>query len=69
MIGPADNGVEVVLTLREGVPITIKLADVSPGLPLTSGQRTEIEFGMRSGYGGGHGIDLMTLIHREFLIP
>lgn len=69
VISVPESGVEVALTLRPGVPVAIRLADVSPGLPLTADQKSAYESGLRSGYGGGHGVDSMTLIHRSYLIP
>lgn len=64
-----QDGVEIALTLRAGVPVTIRLADVSQGLPLEGNQREAFNSGLRSGYGGGHGIDSMTLLHRKYQIP
>jgi hypothetical protein len=63
------SGVEVGLTLRAGVPVTIKVADVSSSLPLNSEQRAEFETALRSGFGGGHSIDSTTLIHRKYEFP
>lgn len=69
VIGPSPDGVEIILTLQAGVPVTIRLADVSRGLPLDDAQQAALNAGLRSGYGGGHGIDSMTLIHRTITLP
>jgi hypothetical protein len=47
----------------------VKLADISHGLPMDENQRAAFESGLRSGYGGGHCIDSVALIHREHSIP
>lgn len=69
VIGSTRDGVEIALTLLAGSPVAIKLGDVSSGLPLDEIQQAAFDTGMRSGYGGGHGIDSMTLIHRAYSIP
>lgn len=69
VIGVPEGGVEVELMLRAGVPVTIRLADITPGLPLDEHQQAAFASGLRSGYGGGHGIDSTTLIHRVYAIP
>ncbi len=69
IIRAPEDGVEVAVTLRAGVPVTVRLADMSRGLPLDARQRAAFESGLRSGFGGGHGVDSMTLIHRKYQIP
>lgn len=69
VISPAQEGVEIALTLKPGIPVTIRLADISPGLPLNADQQAAFDSGLRSGYGGGHGVDSMTLVHREYKLP
>lgn len=69
VISVPESGVEISLTLRAGVPVTVKLADVSQDLPLHTDQRKAFEASFRSGFGGGHGIDSMTLVHRKYSIP
>jgi hypothetical protein len=64
-----SGGVEIAVTVRAGVPVTVRLADVSRGMPLDDRQRVAFEQMPRSGYGGGHGIDSMTLIHRAYRLP
>ncbi len=61
-------GVEVALKLRAGVPVTVRLADASPSLPAVGGQTGEIGSALRTGFGGGHGIDSMTLIQRQYRV-
>jgi hypothetical protein len=69
IIHAPENSIEIAVTLRTGVPVTIKLADMSSGLPLDASQRAAFETGLRSGFGGGHGVDSMTLITRRYQIP
>jgi hypothetical protein len=49
--------------------VTTRLAAISPDLPLNADQQAAFETGLRSGYGGGHGVDSMTLVHREYKLP
>ena len=68
VIGLPADGVEVALKLRAGVPVTVRLADASPSLPPVGGQATEMGSALRTGFGGGHGIDSMTLIQRQYTV-
>jgi hypothetical protein len=64
---PAD-GVNFTIKLRTGVPVTVRIADVSLSLPEFESYPQQLTNPLRTGYGGGHGIDSMTLIHREYTI-
>lgn len=62
------DGVEIGIQLLPGVPVTIRLADVSPSLPTFENQPDQEILSLRTGYGGGHGVDSMTLIHRRYIL-
>jgi hypothetical protein len=65
VIGESPEGVEVTLELRPGVPVQVRLGDVSLSLPALAGEAASL---LRTGYGGGHGIDSMTLVMRTYTI-
>jgi hypothetical protein len=60
------EGVEIGIKLLAGTPVTIQLADVSLSLPAFGGSAGQDALPERTGYGGGHGVDWMTLIHRRY---
>ena len=66
LVGVPAEGVELALDLRPGVPLAFRLGDVSPGWPALGEQADLILTTLRTGYGGGHGIDGMSLIHRRY---
>lgn len=66
VIALPPEGVEIGIKLLPGTPVTIRLADVSLSLPAREGKAVQELSSLRSGYGGGHGIDSMTLIHRRY---
>jgi hypothetical protein len=68
VIGVPPEGVEVTVKLRPGVPVTVRLGDVSLSLPELAGQTGQVTSPLRTGFGGGHGIDSMTLIHRRYAL-
>jgi hypothetical protein len=68
VIGVPPEGVDVMVKLRPGVPVTIRLGDVSLSLPELDGQTGQVTSPLRTGFGGGHGIDSMTLIHRRYAL-
>jgi hypothetical protein len=66
VVGVPAEGVEVAVDLLAGVPLQIRLGDVSLALPAFEGQPVLTTSPWRTGYGGGHGIDGMLLIHRQY---
>jgi len=68
IIGAPAEGTEVALQVRTGAVVQVRLGDVSLGLPVFKSQPDDVAWGLRTGYGGGHGIDAMTLIHRQYRI-
>jgi len=62
---PAE-GVEIGLKLLPGIPVTIQLADVSLDLPRSGNLPGLYALPLRTGFGGGHGVDGMTLLHRYY---
>jgi hypothetical protein len=68
VIALPPEGVEIGVKLLAGTPVTIRLADVSLSLPALEGSAIQDASPLRTGYGGGHGVDWMTLIHRRFTL-
>jgi hypothetical protein len=66
VIALAPEGVEIGVKLLAGAPVTIRLADVSLTLPALEGSAVQDAPPLRTGYGGGHGVDWMTLVHRRY---
>ncbi|MGE5250218.1 MAG: M20/M25/M40 family metallo-hydrolase [Bacteroidota bacterium] len=62
---PAE-GVEIGLKLLPGIPVTIRLADVSLELPPLANRPGLYAVPLRTGFGGGHGVDGMTLLQRYY---
>lgn len=62
----SSEGVEIRLKLLPGIPVTIQLADVSLELPPLGNHPSLYSLPMRTGFGGGHGVDGMTLLHRYY---
>lgn len=68
MIGLASDGINITVKLQPGVPVNVRIADVTPSLPEIDGLPVQLSTPLRTGYGGGHGVDSMTLIHREYTV-
>jgi hypothetical protein len=68
VIALPPEGVEIGVKLLAGAPVTIRLADVSLGLPAFEGSIRQGASPLRTGYGGGHGVDWMTLVHRRYML-
>lgn len=68
VIAVPPEGVEIGIKLLAGSPVTVRLGDVSLSLPELEGSADLDESPLRTGYGGGHGIDGMTLIHRWYTL-
>jgi hypothetical protein len=66
VIALPPEGVEIGVKLLAGTPVTIRVADVSLSLPAFEGSPSQEASPLRTGFGGGHGIDWMTLIHRRY---
>ena len=66
VIALPSGGVEIKMKLLPGTPVTIRLADVSPGLPPLDIRTNLFALPLRTGFGGGHGVDGMTLLHRDY---
>ena len=66
VIALPPEGVEIGVKLLAGTPVTIRVADVSLSLPAFEGSPSQEVSPLRTGFGGGHGIDWMTLIHRRY---
>lgn len=62
---PAE-GVEIAIKLVAGSPVIIRLADVNPKLPTLDNRANLNALPLRTGFGGGHGVDGMTLLHRYY---
>ncbi len=68
VIALPPEGVEIKIKLLAGTPVTIRLADVSLGLPPLENRTNLNALPLRTGFGGGHGVDGMTLLHRYYLL-
>lgn len=66
VIALPPEGVEIEIKLLAGTPVIIRLADVSPGLPPVDNHANLYALPLRTGFGGGHGVDGMTLLHRYY---
>ncbi len=66
VIALPSEGVEIKMKLLAGTPVTIRLADVSVGLPPLDNRTNLDALPLRTGFGGGHGVDGMTLVHRYY---
>ena len=69
VIALPPEGVEIAIKLLADTPVTIRLADVSLGLPPLDNRTNLYALPMRTGFGGGHGVDGMTLLHRIYKLP
>ncbi|MBP1703115.1 MAG: hypothetical protein H6Q38_2222 [Chloroflexi bacterium] len=66
VIALPPEGAEIGIKLLPNTPVTIRLADVSLELPPLGNRAGLYALPLRTGFGGGHGVDGMTLLHRVY---
>ncbi len=62
------EGVDIGVKVAAGTPITVRVGIVNPELPaLGNGARWDA-LPIRTGYGGGHGVDGMALVYKSYIL-